>query len=93
VSGYKHGSNTSIDHRRLSVHVLHLPPRHLWSTTVLAALVALLAALIIWPTHLGTGTSSSSASAAPGVQLRGPLPPPVWLSRPLANPVLELGGR
>ena len=70
------------------MHALHLPPRHMWRATILAALAALATFAIFNPPDLGGGGATASSS----VQVRPAAPDahPSWLEHPLAPPTLRL---
>jgi hypothetical protein len=84
------------------MHVLTLPPRHLWRTTLLAALLALaltvLLAAALGPgtSHRGSAPATASATPAPTTAapatttpVRPPLAPrPQWLAQPVTPPSL-----
>jgi hypothetical protein len=83
------------------MQVLHLPPRHLWRITAVAALlaVALTGIIILAIGEIGSGGQSSAGSgagvssgpvAAPAEHVRVPLSPRTVFNSPLRNPLDEL---
>jgi hypothetical protein len=68
------------------MHALHLPPRHLWFTA-LVALVLALAVLLAgeWLTQVDLNLFSGGAAAE-----STPVPPATWAEDPLAPPTVLL---
>jgi hypothetical protein len=81
------------------MHVLHLPPRHLWRISALAALltVTLTGIIVLAVGQVGPssdssagGTSDRVSSSAPELatqHVRSPLAPPTVFNQPLASPL------
>jgi hypothetical protein len=74
------------------MHAVHLPPRHLWRSAALAALLALAFMALLLTTAAQLGSDSSSQVSAPQTQLAAPqaaqasrVPDSSWL-KPLATP-------
>lgn len=84
------------------MQVLHLPPRHLWRITAIAALlaVALTGIIILAIGEIGSSGNSSAGSSpdvapSPAVQVpaqhvRVPLAPRTVLTQPLQDPLNTL---
>jgi hypothetical protein len=83
------------------MHALHLPPRHLWRSAALAALLALAFMALLFTTTAQRGSDSSPPAQTPQTQLAVPqaAPPAVQSFRvpdpsplkPLAMPSPLLG--
>ena len=80
------------------MHVLHLPPGHLWRTAVrAAALAALLTAFVLLAAEsVGPGDTSSAGgvattAVAPAEPVRPPLAPRTVFNTPLQSPLAQLG--
>jgi hypothetical protein len=78
------------------MHAVHLPPRHLWRSAALAALLALAFMALLLTTAAQLGSDSSPQVSAPQTQLAAPqaappaaqpsrVPDSSWL-KPLATP-------
>lgn len=75
------------------MHALHLPPRHLWRATLLAALltVIFMAGLLATAAELNPGDSARLSPAPPQEVVATPqADKPIWLSDPLAPPTVTL---
>jgi hypothetical protein len=79
------------------MHALHLPPRHIWRVTLLAALLALLfTALLAVPIgDLRSGRGSDVSSTTPQAVATAPstghrTDKPAWIANPVAPPTLAL---
>ena len=68
------------------MHALHLPPRHLWLT----ALVALALALAFVLAGEGLSQLDLNLSSGGAIAEPMPVPPASWASDPLAPPTLLL---
>ncbi len=68
------------------MHAVHLPPRHLWLTALVALALALaFIAAGEWLTQLDLNLFSGGAAAE-----STPAPPATWASDPLAPPTILL---
>jgi hypothetical protein len=78
------------------MHAVHLPPRHLWRSAALAALLALAFMALLLTTAAQLGSDSSPQVSVPQTQLAAPqatppaaqpsrVPDSSWL-KPLATP-------